>query len=153
MMDEMTQSRVPMPTLLNPDRQVVNSRADFLDHDRRNLIPALERSIADLCAYGQQLWNDVNAMRTYLLHHQPPTHRAGQPARQLQGDPVSAGQSTTTTTGDAGGAADDADGQAAWRAWIAAYAAVTSVLAGPHGDSGFGIQEAHRIAEMRLTTP
>ncbi len=38
-MAEITQSRVLMPTLLYPDRQVVNSRGDFADRDRQNLIP------------------------------------------------------------------------------------------------------------------
>ncbi len=54
--------------------QVVNSRGDVLDHDRQNLIPALERSQGDTCAFGQQLANDMNAMRIHLLHHQPPNH-------------------------------------------------------------------------------
>lgn len=69
--DEITASRVPMPTLLNPGRQVVNSHGgNFVDHDRQNLKPALERPISDLCAYGQQLWNDGNTMRADLLHRQ-----------------------------------------------------------------------------------
>jgi len=131
----------------------VNSRGDFVDRDRQNLIPALERCLADLCAYGQQLWNDVNAMRTYLLHDQPPSRWEGQPIGQPQGDLGGDGQPTTTTSGEAVGAADDADGPVAWSAWIAAYAAVMSVLAGAHGDSGFGVHEAHRLAGLRQRMP
>ncbi len=101
---------------------------------------ALERSVFALSAYGQQLWNDVNAMRSNLLHHQPPSHWDGQPLV----DPVGGDRPTPTTSGDAIGAAGDADGQAGWSAWIAAYAALTSVLAGPHGDSDFAVHEAYR---------
>ena len=45
-----------MPTLLNQDRQVGNSRGDLLGDDRRNLIAALERSMADLFAHRQRSW-------------------------------------------------------------------------------------------------
>ncbi len=33
--------------------------------------------------------------------------------------------------------------------WIDAYGAVTSVLRGPRGDGGFGLEEARREAEPR----
>ena len=62
---------IRLPDLLDPERQVVSSRGDWVDHNRKDLIPALEGSIAELCAYGQRLWNDANDMRTYLLRHQP----------------------------------------------------------------------------------
>lgn len=44
---------------------------------------------------------------------------------------------------------DDGDG---WAKWADAYAAITSVLAGPHGDSGLGRQEAVREAQLRGAT-
>jgi hypothetical protein len=152
-MAEILQSRVLMPTLLTPDRQVVNSRGDFVDRDRQNLIPALERCVADLCAYSQKLWNDMTAMPTYLLHDQPPSRWEGQQIGQPQGDLGGDIQPTTTTSEEAVGAADDADGPVAWSTWIAAYAAVTSVLAGAHGDSGFGMHEAHALARLRQRMP
>lgn len=71
-----------MPTLLSLDRRVVNSGGDFVDRDRENLFPALEGPAADLGAHVQQLWNDMNAMRTYLLHHQPTTVHQANPDRQ-----------------------------------------------------------------------
>lgn len=43
----------------------------------------------------------------------------------------------------------DPDHVARWDAWINAYGAVTSVTCGPHGDSGFGLEEARRQAESR----
>jgi len=33
-----------------------------------------------LCHLPSAVWNDVNTMRTYLLRHQPPMRRDGQPA-------------------------------------------------------------------------
>ncbi len=126
-MAEIPQSRVLMPTLRNPDRQVVNSRGDFVDRDRQNLIPALERCVADLCAYGRQLGNDMFAMRTHLLHDQPPSRWEGQQVGQPQGDLGGDGQPTTTTSDQAVGAADDADGPVAWSAWIAAGAGWATV--------------------------
>ncbi len=133
-MAEITGIRVPRPTLLNPNRQVVHSRGDFVNRDRQNLIPALERCVAALCAYGQQLWNDVNAMRTSLIRDQPPSGWEGQPIGQPGGDLGGDVRSVTTASGDAVGAADDADGPVAWNASITAYAAVTSVPTGPHDD-------------------
>ena len=40
-----------------------------------------------------------------------------------------------------------------WDEWVDAYAAVTSVLAGPRGDSGFGGDEARRLARARREFP
>jgi hypothetical protein len=45
---------------------------------------------------------------------------------------------------------DDEEG---WNRWIHAFAAVTSVLCGPHGDSGYGLSEAQHAAEIRRTAP
>lgn len=42
--------------------------------------------------------------------------------------------------------ADEAD----WTAWSSRYASVTSVLAGPHGDNGFGAEEAQVIAQYAM---
>jgi len=71
-------------------------------------------------------------MRTYLLRHQPDASPATEdPDRE---------------------AFSVAGNQEDWDAWINAYAAMTTVLAGPHGDSGFGHQEAHRIARLAQTT-
>jgi len=41
----------------------------------------------------------------------------------------------------------------AWDEWIDAYAGVTSVLAGPREDSGFGADEARRLARARREFP
>ncbi len=43
----------------------------------------------------------------------------------------------------------DPDYIARWDAWINAYGAVTSVLCDPHGDGGFGLEQARREAQSR----
>jgi hypothetical protein len=119
--------QISMPELLDPDRMVVSSRGDLVDHDRQRMISGLEQAIRELCTYGQRMWNDLNAMRAYLLESLPPIS-------------VSA-RTATSPTGP-----DDEQG---WQNWINAYAAITSVLTGPHGDDEYGWEEAHHEANLR----
>ncbi len=129
-MDEITQSSVPMRALSDPDRQALGSRGDWFDHDRGDLIPSVGQFVADVCALRATVVDDVNAMRTSLLHHQPPSDCDCHPIAQAPGDLAGDGQPTVPVSGDAVGAADE--GQIGWSAWIGPYAAGTSVLAGPH---------------------
>lgn len=121
---------IPKPDLLDPDRILVNDRNDFFcSHETR--AHALEAALRDSCVYAQQLWDDLDAARAYLLHSLPP-------------DP--AARETQLPTGTSPTGPDD---QTGWDNWMNAYAAVTSTLCGPHGDSGFGVAEAHREANLR----
>lgn len=125
---------IPTPQVLDPDRVLTNDRGDVtVDHEARAAL--LDEALQATCSYAQQLWHDLDAMRAYLLTSLPPDPRAPGPHPTASASP----------TGP-----DDADG---WENWITAYAAVTSVLCGPHGDSGYGLGEARREAELRQTAP
>ena len=125
---------IPMPQVLDPDRILNNDRGDLVaDHEARAQL--LEDALRESCAYAQQLWHDLNGTRAYLLDSLPPDPR-------LPGTHRTASASPTGPDDDAG-----------WDEWINVYAAVTSVLCGPHGDSGYGIGEGRREAELRRTAP
>ena len=74
-------------------------------------------------------------MRQYLLDCLPP-------------DPHTA--TGPIATGAAPTGPEDEHG---WQNWITAFAEVTSVLCGPHGDSGFGLSRAREEAQRRRTSP
>lgn len=125
---------IDRPQLLNPDRIIDPNRDDMtVDHESaaKELRGALEAS----CDYGQQLWDHLVAVRQYLMDSLPPDPRAASPHTQLSAHP----------TGP-----DDAEG---WQHWVDMYSSVTSVLAGPHGDSGFGFSEARDAARIRTEAP
>jgi hypothetical protein len=121
---------VPVPEVIDPDRIISRNRdsehlGDPRDHDQQ-LTDALHRS----CSYAQQLWQALAAARTYLFDSLPQAPGASGPR--------------PTTAFPRG--PDDED---AWREWTDAYAAVTSALAGPGGDEGYGLDEAHEVARSR----
>lgn len=125
---------IPKPHLLDPERILVNDRGGFtVDHETR--AHALDKALKETCEYAQQLWQDLDGVRSYLLHCLPP-------------DPRAPGAKPTASASPTG--PDDEQG---WENWIQAYATVTSVLAGPQGDSGFGLSEARREARDRRTAP
>ena len=125
---------IPAPEVLDPDRIPDNDRGDFTaDHVARAEL--LEAELRKSCSYAQQLWDITNAMRTYLVDSLPP-------------DPRSPGPQLTVGASPSG-----PDDSAGWDKWIDAYAAVTSVLCGPHGDSGYGLGEARQAAQLRRTAP
>jgi hypothetical protein len=94
----------------------------------------LDKALRESCAYGRQLWHDLDKLRTYLMESLPDDPRQPGPTR-----------ASASPTGP-----DDTPG---WDAWIGAFATVTSALAGPHGDSGYGLSEARHAAEQRRTAP
>jgi hypothetical protein len=51
------------------------------------------------------------------------------------------------------GSVPAAQDDARWRSWSEVYAAVVGTLAGPHGDSGFGADEARQIMRGRREFP
>lgn len=125
---------IPTPQVLDPDRVLANDRGDFtVNHEAPAAL--LNEALHATCSYAEQLWHDLDAMRGYLLTSLPP-------------DPRTPGLPPTASASPTG--PDDADG---WDNWIAAYAAVTSVLCGPQGDSGYGLSEARREADLRRTAP
>jgi len=125
---------IPTPHVLDPDRILVNDRGAFTaSHEKR--AAALEAALKETCEYAQQLWQNLDEARKYLMNSLPPDPRAPDPHPTASASP----------TGP-----DDEQG---WEDWITAYASVTSVLAGPHGDSGFGLGEARRAARDRRTAP
>lgn len=127
---------IPMPSVLDPDRMVSNSRDDMSVHEKAGLSEDLEEALRQSCEYGQQLWRDLDAVRGYLLDSLPAIPGEG------------SGRQGAVSAAPAG--PDDEEG---WQNWMAAFAAVTSALAGPHGDSGYGMSEARREAQQRRAAP
>lgn len=126
---------IPRPDVLDPDRVTSDEREEMTLADHRDRARQFHAALRESCAYAGALWNDLDALRGYLFHSLPP-------------DPRAPGQRKPT-----GAAPTGPDDQAGWENWINAYAAVTSVLVGPHGDSGFGLGEARRAAELRRSAP
>lgn len=125
---------IPTPESLDPDRILVNDRGDFTaDHQARSAL--LDHALRESCAYAQQLWNELNAMRQYLLTSLPPHPQPPGPRHSAAAAPSGP---------------EDENG---WQNWIDAFAGVTSVLCGPHGDSGFGLSRAHEEARLRRDQP
>jgi hypothetical protein len=117
---------IPMPEVLDPARPLRPHGTEVLQ-DRRPESEVLGEALDRSCAYGRQLWAELDRVRAYLLDLLPPIpdDRAGTSAHQVENPQ------------------DDAR----WQAWVDMFAAVTSVLCGPAGDGGFGRERALR--EMR----
>lgn len=126
---------IPKPELLNPDRENRDDREDFTAEDHRSQAQVLATALGESCAYADQLWEQVNALRGYLLDSLPP-------------DPRTPGPHTT-----AGASPTGPDDDKGWTRWINAFATTTSVLCGSHGDSGFGLSRAREEARLRRTAP
>lgn len=124
---------IPKPHILDPARILDNDRGDFTaDHKARAEL--LGAALHETCEYAQHLWDDLNSMRKYLLDSLPSDPREPGPHR-----------ASATPSGP-----DDDQG---WQNWIDAFAEVTSVLCGPHGDSGFGLGRARQEAQLRRNAP
>ena len=125
---------IPRPELLDPARALSNERDDFTVADHKARSQLLADALKDSCEYAQQLWEELDGVRAYLV-------------RALPDDPgrADARRGATAPTGP-----DDEEG---WTDWMATYAAVTSVMCGPHGDSGFGADQARHEAYVRRVAP
>jgi hypothetical protein len=124
---------IPLPEVLEPDCLRSQQEASA-EEDVRDRLFQVERALADACEYGRTLWQVVDSLRSYLLRSLPPDPRSPRPAR----------------IGAAPTGPDDEEG---WQDWMAAYAETHAVLAGPRGDSGFGVEEAEREAQARRSAP
>ncbi len=125
---------IPQPHLLDPDRVLDNDRNHLTaDHETRARL--LEQALHESCSYAQQLWDNLDTVRAYLMDSLPPDPRSPEPHQQT------------------GAAPTGPDDTAGWDNWIGTYANVTSALCGPHGDSGFGLGEARREATLRRSAP
>lgn len=123
------------PELLDPDRLKSDDRDNMTMMEHRSRAQQLEEALHASCEYGVELWKHLEAVRSYLFTSLPSDPRA----------PGAHPRASAAPTGP--------DDEAGWQNWIATYAAVTSILAGPHGDSGLGLSEAKHAAELRRTAP
>ena len=125
---------IPTPELLDPGRLLTDDRDDLTVTEHRSRTAQLAAALHDSCDYAQALWRQLDEVRAYLV-------------RSLPDDPqrTDARRHATAPTGP--------DDDAGWDDWMATYAAVTSVLCGPRGDSGFGADAAHSEAHARRVAP
>lgn len=126
---------IPKPELLNPDRIDRDDREDMSAEDHRSQAQLLSKALEESCGYADQLWEQLDEVRAYLLASLPP-------------DPRMPGPKTTASASPTG--PDDEEG---WQRWVTTFAATTSVLCGSHGDSGFGLSRAKEEAQVRRSAP
>jgi hypothetical protein len=121
---------IPAPQVLDPDRILGhNADTEFLA-DQRPEVELVKIALQESCGYAQQLWQELDQVRTYLMQSLPPD----------------SDNSDLPSTGAHPNGPNDDDG---WRSWTSTFAAVTSVLCGPHGDSGYGYSEAMQAERRR----
>lgn len=124
---------IPKPELLDPDRVDRDDREDMTAEDHRSQAQLLSKALEESCGYADQLWQQLNEVRAYLLASLPP-------------DPRLPGHKDTASASPTG-----PDDQVGWERWISTFANTTSVLCGAHGDSGFGLSTAKEEAQVRRT--
>lgn len=125
---------IPQPHILDPDRILSDDREEMTAAEHRSRAQELDAALHESCAYAQQLWTDVARARQYLYDSLPPDPR----------------HPTVERVGATPNGPDDEQG---WQHWMDAYSELTSVLAGPHGDSGMGVKEAQNAANLRRNAP
>lgn len=126
---------IPQPDVFDPERAMSDEREGMSVDEHRARAAEAMAALKDVREYGVLLWEHLDLARHYLYDSLPSDPRSPGTAPHLSARP----------TGP-----DDEDG---WARWMAAYAQVTSVLAGPHGDSGFGMSEAKTEAQRRRNAP
>ena len=103
---------IPKPELLDPDRVNRDDREHFTAADHRSQAQLLAKALGESCAYAGQLWEQLNAVRGYLLDSLPP-------------DPNLSGAHTVACAAPTG-----PDDESGWQDWIRAFATTTSTLCG-----------------------
>lgn len=126
---------IPRPELLDASRVTSADRDDMTLLEHRTRAQQLDDALQASCDYATQLWQHLDAVRSYLYDSLPSDPRAPGVNPHLGASP----------TGP-----DDEEG---WQRWINTYATVTSILCGAHGDSGFGLDEARLAARERREAP
>jgi hypothetical protein len=126
---------IPKPQMLDPDRMLINTRGNMGGEEQETRAQILEQGLHQSCGYAEQLWETLDGIRHFLVEMLPPDPRTPNPRATASASP----------TGP-----DDEQG---WQRWIQAYAAVNSVMTGPNGDSGYGLKEARRQAQLRREAP
>lgn len=116
---------IPKPEVLDAGRVLRDDREDMSASEHRDQAQVLDAALHQSCDYATQLWETLDSVRGYLYHNLPPVQSAA--------------------AGDEAGP-DWPEGE---QDWIEVSAAVTSVLCGPHGDSGFGRERAVQEAQRR----
>jgi hypothetical protein len=115
---------IPMPGLLtDPERATLRNRDPERSGDAGPVYDDSddgEDASDDVAAYARQLWVALDEGARYLLEQ---LARGG-------GGPLLAEHRPLLST------------EEQWQQWCTVYADVLSVLAGPHGDQGYGEQEA-----------
>ncbi len=126
--------RIPEPSILDPARvQHDGGSQGVTDHNPTR--EELATDLREVCDYALQLWNELDATRHYLAESAP------QNPRTVEGPPRTAARPTGP---------DDEDG---WQRWAARYGSISTLLAGPNGDSGYGQEEAVRELRDRRLPP
>lgn len=120
---------IPQPEILDPPTH--DSGESGNEDGGGPSLELLETALRETCAYAHAMWHDLNAVRQYLVDCLPP-------------DPRRRGMDLTASASPT--APDDDEG---WEQWISVFARVSSVLGGPHGDSGSGRASAQREAQLR----
>lgn len=126
----MTIVPIDLPAVLQAHREHLRGKEELADP--ANEIELLQQALSQACEYGQTLWQQLDSQRHYLLGCLPPARGS----EDEQSEHV-------------GAAPSGPDDEQGWRRWMDAYAEATSILAGPHGDSGYGRTEAETQAQAR----
>jgi hypothetical protein len=120
---------ITMPELLNPDPGESTEGEQEAPPEERLRIR--DKQLHELREYGRALWQQLDTVRHYLAASLPPDPHTPNAA-------IRAGASPTGP-----------DDESGWNNWISTYSGTITALAGPHGDSGYGQQEAQREASYR----
>lgn len=63
----MTASPIPKPQVLDADRSLRDDKEHELTQGHRSRAEVLDIALHESCAYAEQLWQELNGMRRYLL--------------------------------------------------------------------------------------
>jgi hypothetical protein len=126
---------IPQPDVFDLERAMSDEREEMSIDEHRARAAEMAKALKAMSEYGTMLWEHLDLARHYLYESLPSDPRDPGPGPHVSASP----------TGP-----DDDQG---WTRWVSTYSLVTSALAGPHGDSGFGASEAKRESEVRRNAP
>jgi hypothetical protein len=126
---------IPQPDVFDLERAMSDEREGMSVDQHRARAAEMSEALKAMSEYGTMLWQHLDLARRYLYESLPSDPRA----------PGSDPHVCASPTGP--------DDERGWARWVSTYSLVTSALAGPHGDSGFGAGEAKRESELRRDAP